>query len=53
MVESGAGDAAQLADRCGVEMPIVAAVHRILFEGRAPREAIADLMTRELRAEED
>ena len=45
--------AKQLADRCGVEMPIVDAVHRILFEGRPPREAIGDLMTRELRAEED
>lgn len=45
--------AKQLADRCRVEMPIVDAVHRILFEGRAPREAIGDLMSRELRAEED
>ncbi|HKG92990.1 MAG TPA: NAD(P)H-dependent glycerol-3-phosphate dehydrogenase [Gemmatimonadaceae bacterium] len=45
--------AKQLADRCGVEMPIVDAVHRILFEGRPPREAIGDLMSRELRAEED
>src|SRR5215216_4619577 len=45
--------AKQLADRCGVEMPIVDAVHRILFEGRPPREAITDLMSRELRAEED
>jgi glycerol-3-phosphate dehydrogenase (NAD(P)+) len=42
-----------LAAREGIEMPIVAAVHRILFEGQAPRSAIAELMTRELRAERD
>ena len=34
-------------------MPIVEAVHRILFEGQPPRRAIAELMTRELRAEQD
>jgi glycerol-3-phosphate dehydrogenase len=34
-------------------MPIVAAVHRTLFEDQAPRSAIATLMTRELRAERD
>jgi glycerol-3-phosphate dehydrogenase (NAD(P)+) len=42
-----------LASREGIEMPIVRAVHRILFEGAAPRDAIGDLMTRELRAERD
>ncbi|GAC1649761.1 MAG: NAD(P)H-dependent glycerol-3-phosphate dehydrogenase [Gemmatimonadaceae bacterium] len=42
-----------LADREGVEMPIVAAVHRTLFEGRPPQEAIGELMTRELRPEQD
>ncbi|GAC1652971.1 MAG: NAD(P)H-dependent glycerol-3-phosphate dehydrogenase [Gemmatimonadaceae bacterium] len=42
-----------LAEREGVEMPIVAAVHRSLFEGRPPREAIGELMTRELRPEQD
>ncbi len=42
-----------LAAREGIEMPIVAAVHRILFEQQAPRDAIAALMTRELRAERD
>jgi len=42
-----------LAERQGVDMPIVRAVHRILFEAQAPRLAIAELMTRELRAEQD
>lgn len=40
-----------LASRKEIEMPIVAAVYRILFEGRDPRRAIGELMTRELRAE--
>jgi glycerol-3-phosphate dehydrogenase (NAD(P)+) len=42
-----------LAEREGVDMPIVTAVHRILFEAQPPRLAIAELMTRELRAERD
>jgi glycerol-3-phosphate dehydrogenase (NAD(P)+) len=42
-----------LAEREGVDMPIVLAVHRILFEAQPPRLAISDLMTRELRAEQD
>lgn len=42
-----------LAEREGVDMPIVRAVHRILFEAQAPRLAIAELMTRELRSEQD
>jgi glycerol-3-phosphate dehydrogenase (NAD(P)+) len=42
-----------LAERERVEMPIVQAVHRILFEAQPPRLAIAELMKRELRAEQD
>jgi len=42
-----------LAEREGVDMPIVQAVHRILFELQPARLAIAELMTRELRAEQD
>jgi glycerol-3-phosphate dehydrogenase (NAD(P)+) len=42
-----------LAARCGVDMPIAAAVHRVLFEHRSPRDAMTDLMNRELRAERD
>lgn len=42
-----------LASREEIDMPIIAAVHRILFEGSDPRRAIGELMTRELRAERD
>ena len=42
-----------LASREGVEMPIVATVHRILFDGHPARLAVHELMTRELRAEQD
>lgn len=48
-----ARSAAELARRHGVEMPIVAAVCKVLFEGGAPRHAIDDLMGRELRTEQD
>lgn len=40
-----------LAQRHQVEMPITAAVHRVLFEGLDPIEAIALLMTRQPKAE--
>jgi glycerol-3-phosphate dehydrogenase (NAD(P)+) len=43
--------AAGLATRRGVEMPIAMQVNEILFEGRAPREALADLLARPLREE--
>lgn len=42
-----------LAQRAGVEMPIIDATYRILFDGQSPREAIDELMARELRAERD
>ena len=45
--------AVQLAARCGVDLPIATAVHRVLFEHQRPREAMSDLMNRELRAERD
>ena len=45
--------ARDLAAREGVEMPIVNAVYRALFEGYSPRAAITELMTRELRPEQD
>jgi glycerol-3-phosphate dehydrogenase (NAD(P)+) len=48
-----ARSALALAERAGVEMPIVRAVNRVLFEGRPARRSIADLMERELRAESD
>lgn len=42
-----------LAAREGVEMPIVDAVYRVLFQGFAARDAIGALMRRELRPEQD
>lgn len=45
--------ATALARREGVEMPIVFAAQRILFEGYPPRRAIEELMGRELRPEQD
>ena len=48
-----AQSARELAAREGVEMPIVDAVNRVLFEGQSARNAIGALMTRELRAEVD
>ena len=41
----------ELARGLGVEMPITRAVHRVLFEGKAPADAIAELMNRPLKAE--
>jgi glycerol-3-phosphate dehydrogenase (NAD(P)+) len=40
-----------LAQRLGVEMPLVTASYKILYEGRAPKEAIKKLMARELKDE--
>lgn len=48
-----AQSARDLAARHGVDMPIVDMVNRVLFEGQPARNAIAALMTRELRAEVD
>ena len=39
------------AARLGVELPISAAVGAVLFEGRAPRDAVAALLAREPKAE--
>jgi glycerol-3-phosphate dehydrogenase (NAD(P)+) len=43
--------ATMLARREGVEMPITVEVYRIIYEGKDPREAVRDLMTRELKGE--
>ncbi|MBW2077139.1 MAG: NAD(P)-dependent glycerol-3-phosphate dehydrogenase [Deltaproteobacteria bacterium] len=40
-----------LAQRMGVEMPITAEVYRIIYEGKDPRKAVRDLMTRQLKGE--
>jgi glycerol-3-phosphate dehydrogenase (NAD(P)+) len=42
-----------LARREGVDMPIVEAVHEVLYDGRPPIEAVVALMTRAPRPERD
>mgnify|MGYP001816438996 FL=1 len=43
----------EVAEKLGIEMPIVNQVYRILYEGLSPREAVAALMRRELKPESD
>lgn len=43
--------AVALGERHGVEMPITEQMHRVLFEDRGPREAIAELMVRDPKPE--
>lgn len=40
-----------LARKVGIEMPITEQMHAVLYEGRAPRDAIRDLMERRLKSE--
>jgi glycerol-3-phosphate dehydrogenase (NAD(P)+) len=40
-----------LAQKLGVELPIVEQMHRVLYEGKSPLEAVRDLMQRSLKAE--
>lgn len=42
-----------LAGRMGVEMPIAREVCAVLFDGKAPKQAVVDLMTRPPRAEDE
>jgi glycerol-3-phosphate dehydrogenase (NAD(P)+) len=54
MVAEGVGSAAatlELARRAGVEMPITEQIHVVLTAGRAPRDAIRELMERRLKQE--
>jgi glycerol-3-phosphate dehydrogenase (NAD(P)+) len=44
--------AVTLAERFSVEMPICREICAILFEGKSPQEAVADLMGRALKSEE-
>jgi glycerol-3-phosphate dehydrogenase (NAD(P)+) len=37
-----------IADKLGVDMPITAEVHAVLYEGKPVRQAVTDLMAREL-----
>ena len=41
-----------LARQAGIEMPIVAEMHGVLFEARTPREALENLMLREPKPEQ-
>jgi len=47
-----ARSAVELGKRAGVELPIATEVARVLFEGKAPQQAMRDLMERELKAEQ-
>ena len=46
-----ARSAYNLAAKMGVEMPIVAEVYHIIYNGKEPREAVKDLIARELKNE--
>jgi glycerol-3-phosphate dehydrogenase (NAD(P)+) len=41
----------QLARKLGVEVPIIEQMYQILYEGKDPRQAVSDLMLRDLKAE--
>jgi len=41
----------RLASQAGVEMPIAGQVHRVLFEGTDPRDAVRALLGRDLKSE--
>lgn len=41
----------RLADRHGVEMPLVSAVYRILYDGAPPSAMVEELLSRQLKAE--
>lgn len=43
----------ELARKLGVEMPITEKVYEILYEGKAPREAVGELMSRHPRSEKE
>jgi glycerol-3-phosphate dehydrogenase (NAD(P)+) len=46
-----AKSAFELAAMFSVDMPITTAVYGVLHEGRAPRQAVADLLSRALKPE--
>ncbi len=43
----------ELARKLGVEMPITDQIFKVLYEHKSPRQAVVDLMSRELKAETD
>jgi len=40
-----------LAERAGVEMPICEAVHKVIYKGLKPEQAVKELLARQLKAE--
>jgi glycerol-3-phosphate dehydrogenase (NAD(P)+) len=46
-----AKSAYDLSVKLSIEMPITAEVYRVLYEAKAPRQAVVDLMTRALSKE--
>jgi len=40
-----------LAERLGVDMPIVGQMHQVLYAGKEPADAVRDLMLRSLKPE--
>lgn len=48
-----ARSAYELSQKMGVTMPITREVYRILYEGRDPRDAVRELMLRDLKAERE
>ncbi len=44
--------ALELAQRHGIAMPITKAICQVLFEGKAPRQAVEELMLRKLKVED-
>ena len=40
-----------LAEKYGIEMPIVEQVNHILFDGKAVKDAVKELMTRDRKSE--
>ena len=45
--------ALKLGENLGIELPITKEVHDVLFSGKPPRQAMRELMERELRTEQD
>lgn len=41
----------EMAQKCGVEMPIVNKLYEVLYEGKSPREAVISLMVRDKKHE--
>ncbi len=48
-----AAAAYRLAKKEDVEMPIICEIYRVLYEGKSPKEAVADLMLREKKSERE